>query len=349
MCAGARRRSAAGAVAGLALSLAACGHEAPPAPAHPAAGPPRALATTAVERTGDGGVAVPAVVQARQRAALVARIPASVLELPWREGDRVSAGAVVARLDDAAPRAALAAAEAAAQAASTDRARVEALLAKGAATPREADESRVRAAGAAAGVAAAREGLAYAVLRAPFEGTIASRPTHVGDVVTPGTVLVEVEGTGGLELKAFVEGDAASRLRPGLVLEASVDGQPGPLPATVRAVSVAGDPATHRFEVRADVPRAAGLRSGLFARLVVPSSGGARLLVPTAAVVRRGGLGGVFVVEGGAARLRWVALGSTTGTRTEVRAGLDAGERVALEPAGLVDGQAVADAAPGSR
>jgi multidrug efflux pump subunit AcrA (membrane-fusion protein) len=125
-----------------------------------------------------------------------------------------------------------------------------------------------------------------------------------------------------------------------------VDGQSGPLTATVRAVSASGDPATHRFEIRADLPAASGLRSGLFARLLVPSTNGSRrLLVPRSAVFQRGGLNGVFVVKEGTARLRWIATGPTAGASTEVRAGVDAGEQIALDPAGLVDGQSVTEAA----
>lgn len=254
-------------------------------------------------------------------------------------------GVVVARLDDAALRSGLLAAEAAAKAADADMARLDALLRKGAATPKEVEEGRARAAATSAAVAAARDNLAYAVLRAPFAGRVASRPVNVGDVVSPGTTLVEVEGTDGLEARATVESDLVSRLRPGLVLEALVDGLPGPVAATVTAVSASGDPATHRFEVRADLPAASGLRSGLFARLLIPSPlGSPRLLVPGAALVQRGGLSGVFVVAEGTARLRWVATGSAAGASIEVRAGLDAGERVALDPTGLVDGQTVTSA-----
>lgn len=331
----------------LAIGLAACGHDAPPPVPGRTAAPPRAVTTAAVERSGGvGATAVPATVQARQRAALAARIPASVIELPLREGDRVTTGMVVARLDDAALRSALVAAEAASKAADVDLARVEALLKKSAATPKEAEESRARAAGTAAAVAAAKDSLAYAVLRAPFDGVVASRPTNVGDVVPPGTTVVEIEGRAGLEARATVEAHLVSQLRPGLTLDALVDGQPGPLTATVRAVSASGDPATHRFEIRADLPAATALRSGLFARLLVPSPNGApRLLVPRSAVFQRGGLNGVFVVKEGTARLRWIATGPTAGASTEVRAGVDAGERVALDPAGLVDGQPVAEAA----
>jgi hypothetical protein len=69
--------------------------------------------------------------------------------------------------------------------------------------------------------------------------------------------------------------------------------------------------------VRADLTAASGLRSGLFARLFLPAvGGGARLLVPEGARVRRGGLDGVFVVAEGRAQLRWVAIGESTGEHT---------------------------------
>jgi len=227
-----------------------------------------------------------------------------VVELPFREGERVEAGAVLARLDDDAARSAVAAAEAAEAAAGADFRRMEALLAKGAATPREREDAAARAAAAHAALLVAKDNLAYAVLRAPFAGMVASRPVHVGDVVSPGTTLIEVEGEGGLEVQTTLDADLAAIARPGLRIKALVDGQPQPLIATIRSVSAAGDPATHRFEVRADVPAASGLRSGLFARLVLPSpSASPRLLVPSGAVFERGGLRGVFVVQEGDARL----------------------------------------------
>lgn len=338
-------------LAALAIVLAACGHEArPPVPEGQAA-PARPIMTAPVERSGGSGTtAVAATVQARQRAALTARFSASIVALPLREGDRVAAGAVVARLDDTALRSALVAAEAGARAADVDLARVETLLKRGAATPKEAEESRARAAATTSAVAAARDGLAYASLRAPFDGVVASQPANVGDVVPPGTTVVEIEGRGGLEARATVDADLVAHLRPGLTLDAIVDGQTGPLTATIRAVSASGDPATHRFEIRADLPASATLRSGLFARLLVPSPNGApKLLAPASAVFQRGGLSGVFVVKDGKARLRWIAAGPAAGATTEVRAGVDAGERVAVDPVGLADGQSVTEAPSGSR
>ncbi len=145
-----------------------------------------------------------------------------------------------------------------------------------------------------------------------------------------------------LEIRATVESEALSLLKPGLKVMAQVDGVSEPTPATLRSISPAGDPATHRFEVKADLAQAPGLRSGLFARLVLPSpTAEARLLVPEAAVFRRGGLFGVYVVADGRARLRWVAVGETTAGLTEIRSGVSATERVALAPAELSDGTPV--------
>jgi multidrug efflux pump subunit AcrA (membrane-fusion protein) len=150
-----------------------------------------------------------------------------------------------------------------------------------------------------------------------------------------------------------VQSDVAALLRPGVKVQARVDGQPEPLEATVIAVAPSGDPTTHRVEVKAALPSAEGLRAGLFARLELPAPAGeTRLRVPLSAVFARGGLNGLFVAQDGEARLRWVALGERSGDTVEVRAGLEAGERVILDPTGLVEGspiretRAPADAVP---
>ena len=110
-----------------AFGAVACGRHEAAKPAEAPARPAREVRTGEVVRSGGvGELAVPGVVQARRRAALSARMPASGVELPFQEGQWVKAGDVVVRLDDAAQRASVAAAEAGLQAArptSTARAR----------------------------------------------------------------------------------------------------------------------------------------------------------------------------------------------------------------------------------
>jgi RND family efflux transporter MFP subunit len=327
----------------LGLGLAACGGHEKPKAAEPAASPAKDVKTAEVVRSGGAGeVAVPGAVQARQHAALSARMAASVTELPYQEGQWVQSGAVVVRLDDAAVRAAVAAAEAGVNAAEADLGRTQALLEKGAATPRELERMTAAASGARAQLTAARDNLSHTALRAPFAGRVASRRVNLGDVVNPGMPLIEIEGEGGLELRATVESEIAATLRPGSKVKAMVDGQAAPLTATVVAVAPSGDATTHRFEVKADLPGASGLRAGLFARLLVPGVvADPWISVPAAAVFERGGLTGLFVVSDGKARLRWVAAGGRDGDTVEIRAGVEPGERVVLDPAGLADGAPV--------
>lgn len=328
------------------LSASACGRpEKAPAPPR-ATESARPVATVAVvsAEPGETTVAVSASIRARQHASLAARVPASVVELPYREGERVAAGAVVVRLDAVALRSAVEAAEAADRAAAAEQARMESLRSRDAATTRESEDAVARASAAHAALLAARDNLAYAVLRAPFAGVVASRAAHVGDVAAPGATLIEIEGDAGHELLATLDPAQASALSVGETLEVFVDGIAEGQTARVTALSPAADPTTHRFEVRASLPAATGLRSGLFARLAVPSRDSeARLLVPSSALFARGGLTGVFVVQDGRALLRWVAPGAPSEGQTEIRAGLARGERIALDPAGLEDGGAVVE------
>jgi RND family efflux transporter MFP subunit len=329
----------------LILAAAGCRAAEPPRPAVSLAAA-RTVRTAEVRVVALGGAAAPATVVARSRAVLAARTSGAVTALPLREGDRFAAGAVLVRLDARAPWAAQAAAEADLAVAEADRARMQSLRAREAATPREAELAAARAEAARATPAAAREGVAYAELRAPFAGRVAARPANVGDLVTPGTPLLEIEGIDGFELRASLGAAEAAAFAPGRRVQAVVDGlSAGPLEGIVRSVSAAGDPLTHRFELRADLPPLPGLRSGLFARLALPAApGDARLVVPASALFSRGGLTGVYVLDAGRARLRWVAAGAAAAGETEVRAGLAAGERVVLDPAGLEDGAAVVEA-----
>lgn len=322
--------------------LAGCARSAPPPPPSGDAVAMAVRVTEVSAATAPGEMSVPGVVAARERATLASRITAAVVELPHQAGDRVAAGATLVRLDDRAFRSSLAAAEAGCELAEADRSRADSLWAKGSGTRRDAENASAGAVAACAAVARARDELAYVVLKAPYKGAIAARRVHLGDVVSPGTPLLDIEADGAFEIRATVDARTAARVRVGDRVPSTIDGAGARVDTTVRALSPAGDPSTHRFEIQADLPPVPGLRSGVFARLWLPASGGEKtLLVAESAVFRRGGLWGVFVIADGRARLRWIAVGATQSGLTEVRAGVEAGERVALEPAGLTDGARV--------
>lgn len=327
---------------------AACGR--PPDTSAPrtgeASGAPIRIEATEVQVSGEAGdMEVPGAIESRRRAILSSRLSASIVEFGRREGESVKAGETLARLNADALSAAVSAAAARDEAATRDLKRAEALLAKGAATRNEVENATTAAAGAHAALTSARETFSYATIRAPFAGRIVKKLASAGDTVNPGTPLLELEGEGGLEVVASVEGDVHERLSTGQELRVRVDGIDEPVRAIVHALASSADPATHRFTLRADVRATPGLRAGLFARIAVPFPGAEqRLLVPQSAILRRGGLTGVYVIRDGRAWLRWIAPGDPFGTSLEARAGLEAGERVALDPERLYDGAPVTGA-----
>lgn len=291
--------------------------------------------------TASGGASVPANVVAVERATISTRVAAAVRAVPVQEGQRVARRQVVVSLADSDLRGAVAAAQAAFDAASTNERRIQTLLAQRASTQAEMDMATTQRAQAAAGLAAARANLEYAQIRAPFTGTVQSRRVEAGDLVGPGQPLLVIEGDA-LELQASISEDESTGLALGKNVKFTADGISGT--ATVTALTPGGDPLSHRRGLRARIDGAVpGLRSGAFARFEVPGGAAqaAHAWVPRSALVERGDLTGVFVASAGKAELRWVAVGEPVGDGVLVRAGLRPDEAVVDAPGALRDGEPV--------
>lgn len=332
----------------LLLALAALALPASSLAAEAAPPPPVRVRAAALDGTGAGaGRTVAANVVAVRRATLSTRLAASVTGVHVEEGQRVAAGQLLVSLSDGDVRGGLAAAEAGLAAAAAHEQRIEALLAERAATASELEGARAQRAQAAAAVAGARANLGYSQLRAPFAGTVQSRRVNAGDLVGPGQPLLQLEGDA-LELTASLSDDEARGLAVGKAVAFLAGEARGT--AEITALTPGGDPLSHRRGLRARVQKLDGeLRSGAFARLVLPAAAGAAQApsgeaprwVPRSAVVQRGDLTGVFVADGGKARLRWISPGELAGDRVAVRAGLRAGDTVIDAPGALRDGQPV--------
>jgi multidrug efflux system membrane fusion protein len=137
-----------------------------------------------------------------------------------------------------------------------------------------------------------------------------------------------------------------ARLHEGDAIPVDVAGER--LSGRVEAVLPSGDPVARGFRVHVLIdnpPRT--LPSGMTAALRLPAASAdsteAVLIVPANAIVRRGQLTGVFVVEAEKARLRWITAGEPEAESVAVLSGLRRGERVVLgaERERLTDGQPV--------
>jgi membrane fusion protein, multidrug efflux system len=283
---------------------------------------------------------VAATVVAARKATIATRVGATVKAVSAEEGERVSQGQLLVTLADEDLQAQRRSALAAREAALSHHKRISALAAQRAATAAELEQAQLGLAQAEAAVKAAEAQLDYTRIRAPFAAVVQARRVSAGDLVGPGAPLYELDG-GGLELQASLSEDEARGLRLGQTLAFESEGTRGE--AAISALVPGGDPVSHRSGLKARIKAPpATLRTGAFARLLLPGAGeqGA-LWIPRSALVQRGDLTGVFVLEGGVASLRWLSIGEEQPERVRVRAGLRPSEKFALDGTGLVDGQAV--------
>jgi RND family efflux transporter MFP subunit len=207
-------------------------------------------------------------------------------------------------------------------------------------TQREAASARIAA--ARAQVAAAGEDvsqistrLGKAVIRAPFDGTVAERLVNVGDLVGEmQKVVFRVVDNRLLELTATVPSASMAPLRTGLPLVFSTDAFPGRgFRGKITWINPSVSPVDRSVRVVAEVPNVPEiLKGGLFVkgRILTGSRKGV-VLVPRTALNSWDpavGKGEVYVVDNNAARRREVATGAAKGETVEVTSGLAAGETV---------------------
>jgi RND family efflux transporter MFP subunit len=187
----------------------------------------------------------------------------------------------------------------------------------------------------------------YATIRAPFDGVVAAKLVDPGAMANPGTPLLRVQG-GRIRLEAVVPESALKWIQIGSVLPVDLDALAGRrFLGHVSEIAPQGDPASHTFIAKVDLPATGAIRSGMYGRAHIATTREHRMLVPAEAVFERDGLHYVFAVDDqNIARLRLVTVGDTADGRRVILSGLNPGERiVAQAPPNLTDGARVLEAA----
>jgi len=185
---------------------------------------------------------------------------------------------------------------------------------------------------AASAVEEARTWLAFTEVHAPAAGRVIARRIDAGSMATPGAPLFVIEQEGALRLELPVDSVLSGSVTRGTPLMVSVEAAGFTGTVSVTDVVAAGDPVSRTFLVKADLPVSLGLRSGQYARVTLALGTRSAVTVPDSALVRRGQLDGVFVVEtGDRLAYRIVQTGRETAPgRREILSGLSAGERIAV-------------------
>lgn len=321
--------------------LAGCGKPANPASAVAALPPVKVHLAPAVAEDLLALTDVTGTVRPVQRAQLAAKVMGTIEEMPVTLGQRVAAGDLLVKISVGEITARLAQAQAQFNVAQRDLTRERDLLGKGASTADMVRGLEDRHAMTQAMVREAEVMLGYASVRAPFAGVIARKLANIGDLAAPGYPLVEIEGTDAFQVEAALPDSLAANLAAGTSL--AVDAGGVTFNAPLAELSSAADASARSVLAKLTVPAGVPVRSGQFVRVQVPGTPVRVLHVPAAALAPLGQMERVFVAgEGNRAVLRLVKSGARAGDRLEILSGLDAGERVVVNPpAGLREGQAL--------
>lgn len=222
-------------------------------------------------------------------------------------------------------------------------------------------EARARVPVAEAALDQAEATLAKTEVRAPFDGVVVLKDAQVGEVVSPnsqggnsrGSVVTMVDFAS-LEVQVDLPETSLAKVAVGQDAAVFVDAYPGErFDATVSRIWPTASRQKATVEVRVAFDAIdERLKPDMGARVVfgveaLPSDGddaslaAGAILLPASAFVGSGAQRRVFVVEGAQVFEREVATAPGPSGRLRVESGLEDGENVAKEAAGLADGMRV--------
>lgn len=296
--------------------------------------------------------------RAANRADLTFTLGGRMVSRSVQLGDRVTRGQVIARLDQAplrharqAAAATLAEIEARQQQAGRDLARVGALEAAKAATREELEQARAGMEVASAGVQAAKTALdeaerqlKEAVIRAPYDGRVTEVYLEAGEFASPGVPIIQLAGSGALELEVEVPEKVLGQCQPGQEVAVTLPFSDNRrLTGRIRGITPSSGSPGRLFPVVITLAPNPDLYPGMTARLTLTLPQPNSMLVPVSAVLNPGGSQPmVFKVANNRVEKVAVTLGELIGEWVAVEGALEASDQVAISGFyGLLSGDEV--------
>ena len=178
-----------------------------------------------------------------------------------------------------------------------------------------------------------KQQLAYYDIRAPFTGIVGDIPVHLGDYVSPTTLLTTVDENADLEAYIYVPTERATLVRQGLPVEILDSSGKTLVKSKISFLSPQVDNGLQSILAKAEIPRTAQLlRNQQLVNARVTWSTAPAPVVPVLAVSLIGGQTFVYLAspkgDGYIAHQVAVTLGETVGNTYPVLAGLKPGDKV---------------------
>ncbi|WP_395737868.1 efflux RND transporter periplasmic adaptor subunit [Prosthecobacter sp.] len=269
-------------------------------------------------------VSLPATLAPWQQVLLHAKVTGYVSTISVDKGDSVKAGQVIAKLEVPELLADLAKSKAEIAAASLESKRLHEARAKSPdiVLPQSVEDAEAKLAIARAGMDRITTLLAFAEIKAPFDGIVTARHVDAGALVNANTSkIVDIVDASTLRLQIPVTEMESSLVAVGKPVKAQIDAS-GPIPAeaSISRIAYALDPATRTMLAEADLKNAElKLRPGMYAmaKIAVEKHESATL-IPVAGLVMEKTNAFVFKHVDGKAMKTAVKTGFNDGTNVEI-------------------------------
>jgi RND family efflux transporter MFP subunit len=180
--------------------------------------------------------------------------------------------------------------------------------------------------------------LSYSNIVAPFSGVITGKFINEGDMANPGMPLLSIETPGNFQVIAMVAESDITFITENSSVNVLVKSLNKILKGTVTEISTSAKNTGGQYLVKIILDKTTvKIMSGMFvtAQFPIENSATSTVLIPTSAIVSKGGLKGIYTVsEQNTAILRWLRFGKTYDDNIEVLSGLNADEQYIISADG---------------
>ena len=191
-------------------------------------------------------------------------------------------------------------------------------------------------------VALAKQQLADTIVYAPMEGVVQEKKASVGEYLAAGAPVVDIVRIDPLRLRVDVPEREAHSIRNGQSVRVTVEGDAESYLGFVKRLSPTISEQSRALAVEADVRNNGRLRPGAFVRAeIVTDQTSTAVTVPLGAVVTFAGIDKVILIENGKAVEKTITTGRRGPDWIEIKAGVNVGQSVILDPGNLQAGQSV--------
>lgn len=322
------------------------------------------LITVRTETLAQGPV-IAGSLQPELRADLRAEVSGIVLEVLKDNGDAVTKGELLLRIDSTSlrdnllsAREAERAAEAALDQSERQYKRMQTMVEKGlvaveAVETAEGTRNQAQSAlaSAKARVVETRQLLDKTEVRAPFDGIVGARSVSAGNTVQIGMELLKVLDISTMRFEGMIAADEVGKVTTGALVSFRVNGFPGrEFQGRVERTNPVANEATRQVQVLVSLPQVdVNFVAGLYAEGRIEVQARPVILLPESALIRDGDIAHVWTVSNGELKREAVVLGEQDKRlgRIEVSSGLAIGDEVLRHPLGILkDGRQVEISAP---